>query len=70
MSAWDSHVSKAMAREDSTSVLWYSCTVHMLWIEERTRQLDGGHIEFLRGVSNPLGLKASNRMDPTELVKS
>ncbi len=36
---------------------WYDCSAHMLWIGERTRQLDGAHVEFLRGVGNPIGCK-------------
>uniref|UniRef100_A0A0D6QSS7 Phospho-2-dehydro-3-deoxyheptonate aldolase n=1 Tax=Araucaria cunninghamii TaxID=56994 RepID=A0A0D6QSS7_ARACU len=72
---WTSHeclllpYEQSMTREDSTSGFWYDCSAHMLWIGERTRQLDGAHIEFLRGVANPLGLKASDKMDPAELVK-
>ncbi|GLJ14364.1 hypothetical protein SUGI_0232090 [Cryptomeria japonica] len=72
---WTSHeclllpFEQSMTREDSTSGLWYDCSAHMLWIGERTRQLDGAHLEFLRGVANPLGLKASDKMDPAELVK-
>lgn len=46
-----------MTREDSTSGLWYDCSAHFLWMGERTRQLDGAHIEFLRGVANPVGVK-------------
>ncbi|KAM7251735.1 hypothetical protein ACFE04_023618 [Oxalis oulophora] len=42
---------------------------HMLWVGERTRQLDGAHVEFLRGIANPLGIKVSDKMDPSELVK-
>ncbi|CAN7068515.1 unnamed protein product [Brassica oleracea var. botrytis] len=41
----------------------------MVWCGERTRQLDGAHVEFLRGIANPLGIKVSNKMDPNELVK-
>jgi 3-deoxy-7-phosphoheptulonate synthase len=48
---------QALTRKDSTTGLWYDCSAHMLWIGERTRQLDGAHIEFLRGVANPLGVK-------------
>jgi 3-deoxy-D-arabino-heptulosonate 7-phosphate (DAHP) synthase class II len=44
---------------DSTSGCYYDCSAHMLWVGERTRQLDGAHVEFLRGVSNPLGIKVS-----------
>ncbi|KAK9134241.1 hypothetical protein Syun_013571 [Stephania yunnanensis] len=56
-------------RQDSTSGLHYDCSAHMLWVGERTRQLDGAHVEFLRGVANPLGIKVSDKMDPNELVK-
>ncbi|KAM7520791.1 hypothetical protein LguiB_019753 [Lonicera macranthoides] len=56
-------------RLDSTSGLYYDCSAHMIWVGERTRQLDGAHVEFLRGVANPLGIKVSDKMDPTQLVK-
>ncbi len=48
---------EALTRRDSLTGDWYDCSAHMLWIGERTRQLDGAHIEFLRGVGNPLGCK-------------
>jgi 3-deoxy-7-phosphoheptulonate synthase len=48
---------QALTRVDSTTGDWYDCSAHLLWIGERTRQLDGAHIEFLRGVRNPLGVK-------------
>jgi 3-deoxy-7-phosphoheptulonate synthase len=48
---------EALTRQDSLTGAWYDCSAHMLWIGERTRQLDGAHIEFLRGVGNPLGCK-------------
>lgn len=60
---WTSHeclllpYEQALTREDSTSGLYYDCSAHMLWVGERTRQLDGAHVEFLRGVANPLGIK-------------
>eukprot|EP00250_Pteridium_aquilinum_P009860 c18985_g2_i1 orf=468-2057(-) len=72
---WTSHeclllpYEQALTRLDSTSGLWYDCSAHMVWVGERTRQLDGAHIEFLRGVANPLGIKVSDKMDPAELVK-
>jgi 3-deoxy-7-phosphoheptulonate synthase len=47
----------ALTREDSTAGGWYDCSAHMLWIGERTRQIDGAHVEFLRGVNNPIGVK-------------
>ena len=48
---------EALTRRDSTTGAWYDCSAHMLWIGERTRQIDGAHVEFLRGVENPLGCK-------------
>jgi 3-deoxy-7-phosphoheptulonate synthase len=48
---------EALTRLDSTTGEWYDCSAHMLWIGDRTRQADGAHVEFLRGVRNPLGLK-------------
>jgi 3-deoxy-7-phosphoheptulonate synthase len=48
---------EALTRQDSLSGGWYDCSAHMLWIGERTRQLDGAHVEFLRGVGNPVGCK-------------
>jgi 3-deoxy-7-phosphoheptulonate synthase len=49
---------QAMTRVDSTSGRWYDTSAHFLWIGDRTRQLDGAHVEFCRGVANPLGVKA------------
>lgn len=46
-----------LCREDSITAKWYDCSAHLLWIGERTRGLDEAHIEFLRGVDNPLGVK-------------
>ena len=46
---------------------YYAMSAHMLWVGERTRQLDGAHIEFLRGVQNPLGIKISSAIKPAEL---
>jgi 3-deoxy-7-phosphoheptulonate synthase len=48
---------EALTRQDSLTGAWYDCSAHMLWIGERTRQLEGAHVEFLRGVGNPLGCK-------------
>ena len=59
---------EALTREDSTTGLWYGCSGHFLWCGERTRQLDNAHVEFLRGVGNPIGVKVSDKMDPSELV--
>ena len=48
---------EALTRKDSITDSWYDCSAHMLWIGERTRDLDGAHVEFLRGVGNPIGCK-------------
>ena len=54
---------EALTRQDSLTGNWYDCSAHMLWIGERTRQLEGAHIEFLRGVGNPLGCKVGPTTD-------
>lgn len=46
----------------------YDCSAHFLWCGERTRQLDAAHVEFLRGIQNPIGVKVSDKADPAELV--
>ncbi|MCH4143813.1 class II 3-deoxy-7-phosphoheptulonate synthase [Acetobacter peroxydans] len=48
---------QALTRIDSTSGEWYDCSAHFVWIGDRTRQPDGAHVEFLRGVRNPIGIK-------------
>jgi 3-deoxy-7-phosphoheptulonate synthase len=60
---------QALTRIDSTSGDWYDCSAHLLWIGERTRQLDAGHVEFLRGVKNPIGFKAGPSMTPDDLLR-
>ena len=59
---------QALTRQDSTSGNWYDCSAHMLWIGERTRQLDGAHVEFLRGVNNPLGCKIGPTASPQDVI--
>ena len=67
---WTSHEAlllpyeEALTRKDSLTGDWYDCSAHMLWIGERTRQPDGAHVEFLRGIKNPVGLK----LGPTATV--
>ncbi|MCK5621942.1 MAG: 3-deoxy-7-phosphoheptulonate synthase, partial [Alphaproteobacteria bacterium] len=58
-----------LTRQDSLTGDWYDCSAHMLWIGERTRDLDGAHVEFLRGVHNPIGCKIGPTADPDELVR-
>lgn len=60
---------QALTRVDSTSNDWYDTSAHMLWIGDRTRQIDGAHVEFLSGVANPIGVKAGPSMKPDELLR-
>jgi 3-deoxy-7-phosphoheptulonate synthase len=59
---------EALTRQDSLTGQWYDCSAHMLWIGERSRQPDGAHVEFLRGVGNPLGCKIGPTARPDEVV--
>lgn len=60
---------EAFTRKDSTTGEWYDVSSHMLWIGDRTRQVDGAHVEFLRGVNNPLAFKAGPTMSTEDLLK-
>lgn len=60
---------QALARVDSTTGDWYGCSAHFLWIGDRTRQPDGAHVEFLRGLKNPIGMKVGPTQDPDELLR-
>jgi 3-deoxy-7-phosphoheptulonate synthase len=60
---------QALTRIDSTTGDPYACSAHFLWIGDRTRQPEGAHVEFLRGVRNPIGMKVGPTMDPDELVR-
>jgi len=59
---------EALTREDSLSGDWVDCSAHMLWIGDRTRDVDGAHVEFLRGVINPIGIKAGPSITPDDLI--
>ena len=59
----------AMTRVDSTSGEWYDTSAHMLWIGDRTRQPDGAHVEFCRGVENPIGIKCGPSLEPGDLLR-
>ena len=60
---------EALTRQDSLTGSWFDCSAHMLWIGERTRELDGAHIEFLRGVGNPVGCKIGPTTTPEYLLE-
>jgi 3-deoxy-7-phosphoheptulonate synthase len=59
---------EALTRVDTLTGDWYDCSAHMLWLGDRTRQLDGAHVEFLAGVHNPIGVKLGPSATPTEVV--
>jgi len=60
---------QALTRVDSLTGKWYGCSAHMLWIGDRTRQADSAHVEYMRGINNPLGLKCGPSMDPDDLLR-
>ncbi|MBL4756473.1 MAG: 3-deoxy-7-phosphoheptulonate synthase, partial [Rhizobiales bacterium] len=60
---------QSMARLDSTSGDWYATSGHMVWIGDRTRQPDHAHVEFCRGIKNPIGIKCGPSLDPDELLQ-
>jgi len=72
---WTSHEAlilpyeECLTRMDSLSGDWFDCSAHLLWVGDRTRQLDGAHVEFLSGVGNPLGVKIGPTTTPDEAVK-
>ena len=59
---------EALTRNDSTTGQWYGCSAHMLWLGERTRQPDHAHVEFMRGIQNPVGVKIGPKTTPDEVL--
>tara|TARA_B100000700_G_scaffold315976_1_gene404770 strand:+ start:164 stop:1405 length:1242 start_codon:yes stop_codon:yes gene_type:complete len=57
------------AMTENVAEKWYNLGAHSLWIGDRTRQLDGAHVEYFRGLENPIGIKAGPSMNPSELVE-
>ncbi len=72
---WTSHEAlvlgyeEALTRRDSLTGDWYDCSAHMVWIGERTRQLDGAHVEFFRGIGNPVGCKIGPSATADEVLE-
>lgn len=60
---------EALTRQDSITGEWYDCSAHMLWIGDRTRDLDGAHLEYFRGIQNPIGCKVGPSMKEDELIR-
>jgi 3-deoxy-7-phosphoheptulonate synthase len=71
---WTSHdalilpYEEALTRQDSLSDDWIDCSAHMLWIGERTRQIDGAHVEFMTGIINPVGVKIGPECTPDDVL--
>jgi 3-deoxy-7-phosphoheptulonate synthase len=71
---WTSHEAlilgyeEALTRRDSLTGDWYDCSAHMPWLGERTRRPDGAHVEFLRGIGNPVGAKIGPTATPDDVV--
>jgi 3-deoxy-7-phosphoheptulonate synthase len=60
---------QALTRVDSLSGEWYDCSAHMLWIGDRTRNIDEAHVEFMRGIKNPIGMKCGPTMETDDLIR-
>jgi len=60
---------QAMTRRDSTSGDWYDTSAHMLWIGDRTRFEGSAHVEYLRGIANPIGMKCGPSLEPDALLR-
>ncbi len=60
---------EALTRIDSTTGDWYDCSAHLVWLGDRTKQLDGAHVEFLRGIKNPIGMKCGPTTEPADVLR-
>ncbi|MDM0104958.1 3-deoxy-7-phosphoheptulonate synthase class II [Variovorax sp. J22R24] len=63
------HYEEALTRFDERTASWYGGSAHMLWLGERTRQLDGAHVEYMRGVGNPIGVKLGPSASPDDVLR-
>ena len=63
------HYEQALTRVDSLTGKWYGCSAHLLWIGDRTRNLEGAHVEYMKGVQNPIGLKCGPSLEPDDLLR-
>lgn len=60
---------EALTRVDTTTGDWYDTSANMVWVGDRTRQLDSAHIEFIRGINNPIGIKVGPNHEVDEIIK-
>ena len=61
---------QALTRVDSTSGDWYATSGHFVWLGDRTRQPDHAHVEFAKGIKNPIGMKCGPSLDPDEMIRN
>tara|TARA_B100000029_G_scaffold511765_1_gene606665 strand:- start:640 stop:1989 length:1350 start_codon:yes stop_codon:yes gene_type:complete len=59
---------EALTRKDSITNKWYDCSAHFLWVGDRTRDINGAHIEFLSGINNPIGIKIGPTFNSKDLI--
>lgn len=67
--SYESALTRSFVDKETGATEWYNSSAHMLWVGERTRQINGAHIEFLRGLHNAIGVKVGPTMDPSELLR-
>ncbi len=60
---------EALTKYDDNTNEWFDCSAHMLWIGDRTRNLDEAHVEYMRGIANPIGVKVGPSTKPDDLLK-
>ncbi|MGC9963520.1 MAG: 3-deoxy-7-phosphoheptulonate synthase class II [Acidimicrobiales bacterium] len=60
---------ECLTRQDSLTGQWYDCSAHMLWIGERTHQIESAHVEFARGIGNPIAVKLGPSSDVGDVVR-
>lgn len=60
---------QALTRFDEETEKYYCCSAHMLWIGDRTRNIDDAHVEYMRGIANPIGMKVGPTMEEDDLIK-
>lgn len=60
---------EALTRKNSADNKWYNCSAHMVWVGERTRNISQAHIEYLRGIENPIGIKCGPAMNSSDLIQ-
>ena len=66
---YEEALTKRLKDPNSGELKWWNTGAHFVWIGDRTRDVDGAHVEYFRGIENPVGVKVGPTMDPKELVR-